>query len=49
MCIQFIRKLFNTQFNENQGIIVFYVDSLQMINFKMKCLEITTYVKTPMM
>ena len=23
-------------------------DSLQMINFKMKCLEITTYAKTPL-
>ena len=33
---------------EIQGVIVFYKDSLQMVNFKMKCLEITTYAKTPM-
>ena len=29
------------------GIIAFSEDSLQMINFHMKCLEITTYAKTP--
>ena len=32
----------------NIRVIVFYKDSLQMINFTMKCLEITTYAKTPM-
>ena len=30
-----------------EGVIVFYKDSLHMINFKMECLEITTYPKTP--
>ena len=29
-------------------IIVSHEDSLQMIDFKIKCLEITTYAKTPM-
>ena len=33
---------------EIQGMIVFYKDSLQMINFKMKCPDITTYTKTPL-
>ena len=26
----------------------FYEDNLHMINFNMKCLEVTTYAKTPM-
>ena len=47
-CIWFIKKWFNTRIYEIQGVIVFYKDSLQMVNFKMKCLEITTYAKTPM-
>ena len=34
--------------NEIRGIIVFNEDSLQMIDFKMKCLEITTHAKTHM-
>ena len=34
--------------HEIQGVIVFYNYSFQMVNFKMKCLEITTYAKTPM-
>ena len=31
-----------------EGQLFFYEDSLQMINFKMKCLEITTCAKAPM-
>ena len=34
--------------NEIWGIIVYHEDSLQMIDFKMKCFEITTSAKTPM-
>ena len=36
------------QINEILGITVFLEDSLQMTDFKMKCLEITTYAKTSM-
>ena len=44
-----IKKFFSTRINESRGIIVFHGDSLQMIDYKMKCLEITisTYIKTP--
>ena len=29
-------------------VIVFYKNSLQIINFKITCFKITTYAKTPM-
>ena len=45
-CIPVIKELFDTRINEIRGIIVFHEESLQMINFRMKCFEITTYVKT---
>ena len=41
-------KWFNTKINKIWRVNVFHEDSLQMINFKMKCLEITTYAITPM-
>ena len=47
-CIQFIKEWFDTQINEIQRIVVFLEGSLQVIDFKIKCLEITTYPKTPM-
>ena len=37
-----------TKATEIRGIIVFYENILQMINFKIKCPKITTYAKTPM-
>ena len=40
--------VYNTGIYEIHGVIVFHKDSHQMVNFKMKCLEITTYAKTPM-
>ena len=47
--MQFIKKLFNTQIIEIRRIIVFTENSLHMVNFQMRCLEITAYAKTPMM
>ena len=38
----------NMQIDEIPGIIVFHEDSLDIIDFQTKCLEITTYAKTPM-
>ena len=43
-----VKKWFNIPIYEIQGVIVFYMNSLQMVNFKMKYLEITTYAKTHM-
>ena len=42
----FINKWFNTRINEILGMIALPEDRLQMIDFKMICLEITTYAKT---
>ena len=36
------------QIDEIRGIIVFHEDSLDINDFQTKCLEITTYAKTPM-
>ena len=43
-----MKKLFNTRINEIRDIIVLNEESVQMINFKMKYLKITTYAKNPM-
>ena len=40
-------ELFDTRIYEIQWIFIFK-NNHQMLSFKMKCLEITTYAKTPM-
>ena len=35
--MQFIKKRFNTRINEARGIIIFHEDSLQLINYQIKC------------
>ena len=42
-----MKKLLNTKINEILRTIVIPEHSLQMIDFKMKCLEFTTYAKIP--
>ena len=48
LSIIFSLKLLLSLVSEIWGIIVYHEDSLQMIDFKMKCLEMTTSAKTPM-
>ena len=47
--MQVIKKWLNAQINKVRRIIVVPEYSLQIIDFQMKCLEITTYAKTTMM